>query len=156
MVGNSNDSQPSASEEFMSRAAGCPNPTPASLLYATLGAKRGFLTHGPGGTAKTVDAVSEVPRFEPHSGWAALPVQPPAGTWQLRAARMYPVFLTNFVLLIAAALTGHRYLVIGVLFWILLASWMGQGAFLFVVAIRGVQLERRERKLGYTTWARKR
>jgi hypothetical protein len=73
---------------------------------------------------------------------------------------MYPVFLTNFVLLAASAIiaatTGYQYFMIGVLFWILLAGWMGQGVFLFVVAIRGVQLERRERKLGYTTWARKR
>jgi hypothetical protein len=103
-----------------------------------------------------LDTVTSAPRFEPHSVWATLPVQPPSGTWQLRAARMYRVFLTNFVLLITAALTGHHYAVIGVLFWILLASWMGQGVFLSVVAIRGGQLERRERKLGYTTWGRRR
>jgi hypothetical protein len=138
------------------RTFGCPNATPPFLLYATLGGERSFLTHGPGGTAKTVGVVSDGPRFEPHSGWAALPVQPPSGTWQLRLARVYPVFLTNFVLLVAAALTGHQYFVIGVLFWILLASWMAQGVFLGVVGIRGTQLERRERKLGYTTWTRKR
>jgi membrane protein YdbS with pleckstrin-like domain len=103
-----------------------------------------------------VDAVSEVPRFEPHSGWAALPVQPPSGTWQLRLARMYPALIVNFVLLVPAALTGHQYFVIGVLFWILGAGFILQGVFLIVVGIRATQLERRERKLGYTTWARKR
>ena len=101
-------------------------------------------------------AVSDGPRFEPHSGWAALPVQPPSGTWQLRLARAYPAFLINFVLLAASAFVAHRNSATLVLFWILLASWMGQGVFLGVVGIRGTQLERRERQLGYTTWARKR
>jgi hypothetical protein len=86
----------------MSRAAGCPNPTPAFLPHTTLGAKRGFLIHGLGGDYKTVDAVSEVLRFEPHSGWAALPVQPPAGIWQIRLASVYPVFVANIVFFCAS------------------------------------------------------
>jgi hypothetical protein len=33
---------------------------------------------------------------------------------------------------------------------------MLQGVFIFFIGIRGGQLERWERELGYTTWARKR
>ena len=99
------------------------------------------------------------PRFEPKTGWAALPIQPPSGTWQPRLARVYPVFVANLVLAFAsafvAATTGYQYFMIGVLFWILWAGMMAQCVLLFVVAIRATQLERRERKLGYTTWARK-
>ena len=161
VVGNSNDHcQRPASEEFMSRAPGCPNQSPAVLLYATLGAKRGFSMHGPGGTNKTVEAANHRPRFEPHSGWAALPVQPPSGTWQLRLARVYPAFLANIVLIFAsasiAALTGYQYFLISILFWILLACGMLQCALYLGTAIRATLLERRERQLGYTTWARKR
>jgi hypothetical protein len=138
------------------RTFGCPNATPPFLLYATLGGEHSFLTHGPGGAAKTVGVVSDGPRFEPHSGWAALPVQPPSGTWQLRLARVYPVFVANIVLFFASAFIAHRNSATWVLFSILMAGLMVQCVLLFVVAIRGVQLERRERKLGYTTWARKR
>jgi len=106
--------------------------------------------------ADNLDAVNFAPRFEPKNGWATLPVQPPAGTWQLRAARVYPVLVANFVLLAASAFVAHRNSATLVLFWTLLAIWMVQCAFFGVVAIRGGQLERRERELGYTTWARKR
>jgi hypothetical protein len=150
------DSRQLRTFEFMSEAAGCPNATPPFLLYATLGGEHSFLTHGPGGTAKTVGAVKDGSRFEPHSGWAALPVQPTSGTWQLRLARVYPVFVANIVLFFAVALTTHRNSGTWVLVWILLACGLAQCVFLFVVGIRATQLERRERKLGYTTWARKR
>jgi hypothetical protein len=103
-----------------------------------------------------VDAAISGPRFEPHSGWAALPVQPPSGTWQLRLARVYPVFVANIVIFFTSAFAGHQYFVIGVLFSIAAAGLMVQCVILFLVAIRATQLERRERKLGYTTWARKR
>ena len=124
------------------------------------GAKSGdhtqFLTHGPGGAAKTVDAVSDSLRFEPKAGWAALPVQPPAGTWQLRAARVYRMWVTNVLILFVLVFLPHRNLATWVLLWTLMAGAALQTAFFFVVGIRGAQLERRERKLGYTTWARKR
>jgi hypothetical protein len=138
------------------RTFGCPNATHPFLLYATLVGEHSFLTHGPGGTAKAVGAVSDGPRFEPHSGWAALPVQPPSGTWQLRLARVYPVFVANIVLFFAVALTTHRNSATWVLVWILLACGLAQCVFIFVVGFRATQLERRERELGYTTWARKR
>jgi hypothetical protein len=102
-----------------------------------------------------VDAVSDSLRFEPKTGWAALPVQPPAGTWQLRSARVFPALVVNILLAIPLAFAGHQNAVIGILFWIVLGCGILQGVFFFVVGIRGAQLERRERKLGYTTWARK-
>jgi hypothetical protein len=109
-----------------------------------------------GEKAQTLDARSSAPRFEPHSGWAALPVQPPSGTWQLRLARVYPVFVANIVLFFALALTTHRNSATWVPVWILLACGLVQCVLYLGAAIRATQLERRERKLGYTTWARKR
>jgi hypothetical protein len=103
-----------------------------------------------------LDTRKSAPRFEPRTGWATLPVQPPAGTWQLRAARVYPVLVATFAFLAASAFVAHRNSATLALFWTLLAIWMVQCAFFGVVAIRGGLLERRERKLGYTTWARKR
>ena len=103
-----------------------------------------------------MDAAISGPRFEPHSGWAALPVQPPSGTWQLRLGRVYPLFIANLVLFFASGFMAHRNSATWVLFSILMAGLMVQCAFLVVVGIRATQLERRERKLGYTTWARKR
>ena len=103
-----------------------------------------------------MDAKKSATHFEPHSGWAALPVQPPSGAWQLRLARLYPVFVANIVLIFASAFVAHQNFVIGILFWILLACGLVQCVFLIVVGIRATQLERRERKLGYTTWARRR
>jgi hypothetical protein len=76
--------------------------------------------------------------------------------WQLRGARVYPVFVTNFVLLAASAFVGHQNAGTMILFWTLLATLVVQCLFFVVVGIRGAQLERRERELGYTTWARKR
>lgn len=108
------------------------------------------------GEGHILDAKGSPPRFEPKIGWAALPVQPPSGTWQLRLARVYPMFIANIVLFFAAAFTAHRNSATWVLFSILMAGLMVQCAFLVVVGIRATQLERRERKLGYTTWARKR
>jgi len=61
-----------------------------------------------------------------------------------------------FASALIAALTGYQYFLISVLFYILLAGGMGQGVCLFVVGIRATLLDRRERKLGYTTWAPKR
>jgi hypothetical protein len=69
---------------------------------------------------------------------------------------MYPVLVASFVLLAASAFVAHRNSATLVLFWSLLVIWMVQCAFFAVVAVRGGLLERRERKLGYTTWARKR
>jgi hypothetical protein len=102
-----------------------------------------------------VDAVSDSLRFEPKTGWAALPVQPPAGSWQLRAGRVYPVLVANLLVLFLVVFLPHRNLATWVLLWILMAGAALEAAFFFVVGIRGAQLERRERKLGYTTWARK-
>jgi hypothetical protein len=69
---------------------------------------------------------------------------------------VYPVFVANVVLFFASAFTAHRNSATWVLFSILMAGVMVQCALVIVVGIRGTQLERRERKLGYTTWARKR
>jgi hypothetical protein len=104
--------------------------------------------------------VPDVPDIEAarafiHRQQATLPVQPPSGTWQLRLARVYPVFVANIVLFFALALTTHRNSATWVPVWILLACGLVQCVFLIVVGIRATQLERRERKLGYTTWARK-
>jgi hypothetical protein len=41
------------------------------------------------------------------------------------------------------------------LFSILLAGIVLQAVFMVVVGVRGALLERRERELGYTTWARR-
>jgi hypothetical protein len=120
-----------------------PNPRPAFLRYATLDAKRGFLTQGLGGTSKTVDAVSNSLRFEPKTGWAAQPVQPPAGTWQLRAARVYRIWVANVLILFLMVFLPHRNLATWVVLWILMGSAALQTAFSFAV---GAQLERRERK----------
>jgi hypothetical protein len=106
--------------------------------------------------SQTLDAKNRAIRFEPKTGWATLPVQPPAGSWQLRGARVYPVFVTNFVLLAASAFVAHHNSATLVLFWTLMAILMVQCVFFLVVSIRGGQLERREREIGYTTWARKR
>ena len=113
------------------------------------------MTQGTGGTTKTVDAVSDSLRFEPKTGWAALPV-PPAGTWQLRAARVYRMWVANVLILFLLVFLPHRNLATWALLWTLMAGAALQTAFFFVVGIRGAQLERRERKLGYTTWVRKR
>jgi hypothetical protein len=109
-----------------------------------------------GEKADTLDARDSSPRFEPKSGWSALPVQPPAGTWQLRAARVFRALVVNLLILFLLVFTPHRNLATWVLLWILMAGAMLQSAFFFVVGIRGAQLERREREFGYTTWARKR
>ena len=109
-----------------------------------------------GEKAQILDAKSSAPRFEPKSQWATLPVQPPAGTWQLRAARVFPALVVNIVIFFLLALTTHRNSVTWVPVWILLTCGILQAVFFFVVGIRGAQLERRERELGYTTWARKR
>ena len=103
-----------------------------------------------------MEAKSPAPRFEPKSQWATLPVQPPAGTWQLRAARVFPALVVTIVLFFPLALTTHRNSVTWVPVWILLTCGILQAVFFFVVGIRGAQLQRRERELGYTTWARKR
>lgn len=109
-----------------------------------------------GEKAQTLDAKSPAPRFESKSQWATLPVQPPAGTWQLRAARVFPALVVNIVIFFLLALTAHRNSVTWVPVWILLACGILQAVFFFVAGIRGAQLERRESELGYTTWARKR
>jgi len=69
---------------------------------------------------------------------------------------VFPALVLNLVLFFASAFIAHRSSATWVLFSILLAGIVLQGAFFFVVGIRGAQLERRERELGYTTWARKR
>ena len=109
-----------------------------------------------GEKAQTLDAKGAAPRFEPKSQWATLPVQPPAGTWQLRAARAFPALGVNLVLFFASAFIARRNSATWVLFSILLAGIVLQCVFFLVVGIRGAQLERRERERGYTTWARKR
>jgi hypothetical protein len=108
------------------------------------------------GEGDILDAGKSAPRFEPRSHWSTLPVQPPAGSWQLRSARVFPALVLNLVLFFAWAFIAHRNSATWVLFSILLAGIVLQGVFFFVVGIRGAQLERRERELGYTTWARKR
>jgi len=54
------------------------------------------------------------------------------------------------------AFVAHHNSVTWVMFWILLAAVMLQCLLFLGAAIRGGQLEHQERKLGYTTWARKR
>jgi hypothetical protein len=106
----------------------------------------------------TLDASNSVPRFEPKSEWSALPVQPPAGTWQRRAARGYPALFVNFILFVVLAFTTRDNPANSgwVVFRIVFAALMLQCVFFIFVGIRGAQLQQRERKLGYSTWARKR
>src|SRR5665811_1110906 len=92
-----------------------------------------------GEKAQTLDAKSPAPRFEPTSQWATLPVQPPAGTWQLRAARVFPALVVNIVIFFLLALTTHRNSVTWVPVWILLTCGILQAVFFFVVGIRGAQ-----------------
>jgi len=103
-----------------------------------------------------LDAKISAPRFEPKTGWAALPVQPPSGAWQLRAARVYRALVVNLIFFVPLAFTARLNSATWILFWILLAGAILQGIFFIVAGIRGGQLEHRERKLGYTTWTRRR
>ena len=88
-----------------------------------------------GEKAQILDAKSSAPRFEPKSQWATLPVQPPAGTWQLRAARVFPALVLNLVLFFASAFIAPRNSATWVLFSILLAGIVLQCVFLVVVGI---------------------
>lgn len=81
------------------------------------------------------------------------PSDPAAGAWQQRTTRLFPVLLTTVILFVLVALTTNGG---SVLFSILVAGLALELAFGLVAATRGTQLERRERKLGYSTWARKR
>jgi len=66
------------------------------------------------------------------------------------------VFVGNIVLFFASAFIPHRNSATWVMFSILMAGLMVQCVLFVVIGIRATQSERRERKLGYTTWARKR
>jgi len=96
------------------------------------------------------------PRYAPKSEWSTLPIQPPAGTWQQRTTRLFPVFAATVVLLLLVGFTTHPGSPGSFLFSVLAAGAALECAFYFVAGIRGAQLERWERKLGYSTWARKR
>ena len=103
-----------------------------------------------------VDAKDSAPRFEPRTGWSALPVQPPSGYWQLRLARVYWAFVVNILILVVSGFVAHQNAATWIVFWIAATSLMVQCVLYLGAAVRGGQLERRERKLGYTTWVRKR
>jgi hypothetical protein len=95
------------------------------------------------------------PRFEPRSGWASLPVQPPSGSWQWRGARLYPALVVNLVVFVASGFILYRSSAAWVVFWIAAACLLVQCVFFFALAVRAAQQERREREFGYTTWAHK-
>ena len=100
-----------------------------------------------------MDTNKPPPRYAPKSEWSTLPIQPPAGAWQRRTTRLFPVLLTTVILFVLVALTTNGG---SALFSILGTGLALELAFVLVAGTRGTQLERRERKLGYSTWARKR
>jgi hypothetical protein len=103
-----------------------------------------------------MDAKKSAPRYAPKNEWPTLPVQPPAGTWQLRAARLLPTLIVNIILVFLFVLTVPRNSAAWVLVWILAAGFILHGVLFIGAGVRGTQLEKRERELGYSTWARKR
>ena len=103
-----------------------------------------------------MDAKKSAPRYAPKSEWSTLPIQPPAGSWQQRTTRLFPAFAATLVLVFLFAFTTHTGSPAFVLFQISMAGLMLECAFYIVAGVRGTLLERRERKLGYSTWARKR
>ena len=100
-----------------------------------------------------MDTNKPTPRYAPKSEWSTLAIQPPAGAWQQRTTRLFPVLLTTVILFVLVALTTNGG---SALFSILGTGLALELAFVLVAGTRGTQLERRERKLGYSTWARKR